>query len=246
MRRPLVGVTADFRTYDNAPYHVVGDKYLRAVWETADCTPLIIPAMAESQEATALLESVDGLMFTGSPSNVHPTRYGHTPSEHYEPYDEARDAMAFRLIDRALEKGVPCLFVCRGFQELNAALGGTLHAKVHEVEGRLDHRMPKHDDPDVRYGLRHGMSFTPGGPFARIAGATEIEVNSLHGQGIDQPAPGLEVEGLAPDGTPEAVSVTGAKAFALGVQWHPEYKPQENDFSTRLFRAFSEAVYGKN
>ncbi len=244
MRRPLVGVTADYRTYDNAPYHVVGDKYLRAVWEAADCTPLVIPAMAESQEEAALLETVDGLMFTGSPSNVHPTRYGHTPSEHYEPYDEARDAMAFRLIDAALEKGLPCLFVCRGFQELNAALGGTLHPRVHEVEGRLDHRMPKHDDPDVRYGLRHGMTFTPGGQFARIAGTTEIEVNSLHGQGIDRPAPGLAVEGHAPDGTPEAVSVTGAKAFALGVQWHPEYKPLENDFSTRLFRAFSQAVYG--
>ena len=244
MKRPLVGVTADFRTYDKAPYHVVGDKYLRAVWEAADCTPLVIPAMAESQEATALLDSVDGLMFTGSPSNVHPTRYGHTPSEHYEPYDEARDAMTFALIERALEMAIPSLFVCRGFQELNAALGGTLHAQVHAVEGRIDHRMPKHDDPDVRYGPRHGMRFTPGGHFAEIAGSTEIEVNSLHGQGIDRPAPGLEVEGLAPDGTPEAVSVTGAKAFALGVQWHPEYKPLENEFSTRLFRAFSEAVYG--
>ena len=246
MKRPLVGVTADYRTYDNSPYHVVGDKYLRAVWEAAGCTPIIIPALAESQEVEDLLDSLDGLVFTGSPSNVHPTLYGHTPSEHYEPYDQARDAMAFQLIETALEKGLPSLFICRGFQELNAALGGTLFARLHEVKGRLDHRMPKHDDPDVRYGLRHAMAFTPGGRFAEIAGATEIEVNSLHGQGIDAPAPGLEIEGHAPDGTMEAVSVKGAKAFALGVQWHPEYKARENDFSSRLFRAFSEAVQGNS
>ena len=244
MRRPLVGITADFRTYDSAPYHVLGDKYARAVWEASGCTPLIIPAMAESQDLNDMLGVLDGLLFTGSPSNVHPSRYGQAAHEKAEPYDEARDAVTFALIDAALERGLPSLYVCRGFQELNAALGGTLHACVHEVEGRMDHRMPKHDDPDVRYGPRHGMTFTAGGQFAAIAGATEIEVNSLHAQGIDRPAPGLEIEGLAPDGTPEAVSVTGAKAFALGVQWHPEYKPLENDFSTRLFRAFAEAVQG--
>jgi putative glutamine amidotransferase len=221
---------------------VVGDKYARAVWEVSACTPMIIPAMAESQQVHDMLDSLDGLMFTGSPSNVHPTRYGQQPHERAEPYDEARDATTFALIDAALEKGLPTLFVCRGFQELNAALGGTLHPRLHEVEGRLDHRMPKHDDPDVRYGLRHAMTFTPGGRFAEIAGATEIQVNSLHGQGIDAPAPGLEMEGHAPDGTPEAVSVKGAKAFALGVQWHPEYKAWENPFSRQLFEAFGAAT----
>lgn len=246
MRRPLVGITADLRTYNNSVMHTVGDKYARAVWEASGCTPIIIPAMAESQEVNDLLDSLDGLLFTGSPSNVHPTRYGEAPSERHEPHDEARDAMTFPLIDAALEKGLPSLFICRGFQELNAALGGTLHARLHEVEGRLDHRMPRVDDMDVRYGPRHAMTFTPGGQFATIAGTTEIQVNSLHGQGIDRPAPGLEIEGVAPDGTPEAVSVTGAKRFALAVQWHPEYKPLENDFSTRLFRAFSEAIRGKD
>lgn len=245
MRRPLVGVTADLRTYNNSRLHVVGDKYARAVWEAAGCTPMIIPALAESQQVHDMLDSLDGLMFTGSPSNVHPTRYGQEPHERFEPYDEARDAMTFRLIDAALEKGLPCLFICRGFQELNAALGGTLHPRLHEVEGRMDHRMRRVDDMDVRYGLRHAMRFAPDGVFAQIAGATEIEVNSLHGQGLDAPAPGLAVEGHAPDGTPEAVSVTGARRLAIGVQWHPEYKPLENDFSTRLFRAFSEAVHGK-
>lgn len=245
MKRPLVGVTADLRTYNKSLMHVVGDKYARAVWEASGCTPIIIPAMAESQEVEDLLDSLDGLLFTGSPSNVHPRRYGQAAHEKAEPYDEARDAVTFPLIDAALEKGLPSLFICRGFQELNAALGGTLHPRLHEVEGRMDHRMPKHDDPDVRYGLRHAMSFTPGGLFAEIAGATEVQVNSLHGQGIDRPAPGLVIEGVAPDGTPEAVSITGAKRLAIGVQWHPEYKPLLNDFSTRLFRAFSEAVYGK-
>lgn len=243
MKRPLVGLTADLRTYNTSRVHAVGDKYARAVWEAAGCTPLIIPAMAESQEVSDMLDSLDGLLFTGSPSNVHPARYG--AEDDCAPYDEARDAVTFALIDAALEKGLPCLFICRGFQELNAALGGTLHPRLHEVEGRMDHRMQRVEDMDVRYGLRHAMNFTPGGIFAKIAGATEIQVNSLHGQGIDKPAPGLVVEGFAPDGTPEAVTVKGAKRLALGVQWHPEYKALENDFSTRLFRAFSEAVRGK-
>jgi len=245
MRRPLVGVTADLRTYNNSLMHTVGDKYARAVWEAAGCTPMIIPAMAESQQVMDMLDSLDGLLFTGSPSNVHPTRYGRDPHERAEPYDEARDAVTFPLIDAALEKGLPSLFICRGFQELNAALGGTLHPRLHEVEGRIDHRMPRVDDMDLRYGLRHAMRFKPDGIFSGIAGSTEIEVNSLHGQGIDEAAPGIEIEGRAPDGTPEAVSVKGAKRFALAVQWHPEYKPLQNDFSTRLFRAFSEAVHGK-
>ena len=154
------GVTADLRTYNNSRLHVVGDKYARAVWEAADCTPMIIPALAESQQVHDMLDSLDGLMFTGSPSNVHPTRYGQEPHERFEPYDEARDAMTFRLIDAALEKGLPCLFICRGFQELNAALGGTLHPRLHEVEGRMDHRMPRVDDMDVRYGLRHAMRYS--------------------------------------------------------------------------------------
>ncbi len=245
MKRPLVGITADLRPARKSLAHMVGDKYIRAVWEAAGCAPVIIPTLAESLDCTDLLDGLDGLVFTGGPSNVHPARYGQAPSERHEPYGEARDALAFRLIDLALEKGLPALFICRGLQELNAALGGSLHARLHEVAGCLDHRMPRHEDLDVCYGLRHGMAFTAGGTFARIAGATEIQVNSLHKQGIDQVAPGLEVEGYAPDGTPEAVTVAGAKAFALGVQWHPEYKPLENDFSTKLFRAFSEAVQGK-
>lgn len=245
MRRPLVGVTADLRSYNNSRLHVVGDKYVRAVWEAAGCTPMIIPAMAESQQVHDMLDSLDGLMFTGSPSNVHPTRYGREPDARYEPYDQARDAMTFRLIDAALEKGLPCLFICRGFQELNAALGGTLHPRLHEIAGRMDHRMPRVDDMDLRYGLRHTMHFTPGSTLAGIAGATEAQVNSLHSQCIDVPAPGLAVEGHALDGTPEVVMVSGARRLALGVQWHPEYKPLENAFSTRLFRAFSEAMHGK-
>ena len=245
MKRPLVGITADLRPAKRSLAHRVGDKYIRAVWEVADCAPVIIPTLAESLETTDLLDGLDGLIFTGGPSNVHPARYGQQPSERHEPYGEERDALAFKLIDKALEKGLPALFICRGLQELNAALGGTLHARLHEVDGCLDHRMPKHEDLDVCYGLRHGMHFTAGGAFARIAGAGEIEVNSLHGQGIDRLAPGLQAEGRAPDGTIEAVTVAGARALALGVQWHPEYKPLENDFSTRLFRAFSEACRGK-
>ena len=242
MSMPLVGVTADWRDVGDMPYHIVGDKYARAVWESARCTPLHIPAMAGSHDPFHLVAALDGIFFTGSPSNVHPSRYGVAPSEAHEPYDPPRDATIFPLIDAALETGLPALFVCRGFQELNVALGGKLHAKVHEVEGRIDHRRPKHDDLDVQYGPNHKVSFVEGGFFADLVGATEITVNSLHNQALDQVADRLIVEAVAPDGTPEAVVVKDAKGFAIGVQWHPEYGPIEKSVSSRIFEAFGDAV----
>lgn len=242
MPMPLVGVTADWRDVGDMPYHIVGDKYARAVWETARCTPLLIPAMADGHDPVHLVDALDGIFFTGSPSNVHPTRYGVTPSPAHEPYDPARDATIFPLIAAALDAGLPALFVCRGFQELNVALGGTLHAKVHEIEGRADHRRPKHDDPAVQYGPNHRVTFTPGGYFANLTGATEATVNSLHNQALDTVSDRLTVEALAPDGTPEAVVVKDAKGFAIGVQWHPEYGPIDPAVSTRIFEAFGDAV----
>ncbi len=238
----LVGVSADCKLVDGQPFHMVGDKYLRAMQEAAGCAPLIIPAMAELLDLPALVERLDGLLLTGSPSNLHPRHYRAEPTPEHEPFDEPRDALTLHLIELALARGLPLLAICRGFQELNAALGGSLHPAVHTLPGRLDHRRPDSPDPDVQYGPRHSVHFVDGGEFRRRFGETEIRVNSLHRQAIDRLAPGLVAEGFAPDGTIEAVSVHNARGFALGVQWHPEYKAVENPYSRRLFEAFGAAV----
>ena len=239
---PLIAVSACLKTVGGHPTHTVGEKYLTAVSVGAGGTPMIVPALGDELDVLAILRRVDGLVLTGSLSNVHPRRYGVEPHAAAEPYDEARDATTFPLIEAALEMGTPLLAICRGFQELNVALGGTLHAEVHAVPGRDDHRAPQIEDPDERYGPRHPVRFLPGGAFERIAEAGEVWVNSLHRQGIDRLAPRLTAEGHAPDGTVEAVQVTDAPAFALGVQWHPEYKAAANPFSMKLYRAFGDAA----
>ncbi|MCA8967626.1 MAG: gamma-glutamyl-gamma-aminobutyrate hydrolase family protein, partial [Planctomycetes bacterium] len=179
---------------------------------------------------------------TGSPSNVHPSRYGVAATPAAEPYDEARDGMTFALMRRAIERGVPLFAICRGFQELNVAWGGTLHARLHEQPGRVDHRMPRSDDADVRYGPAHALHVTAGGLLYGWLGSVQIEVNSLHGQGVDRLGDGLEVEGRAPDGTIEAFSVADSPGFVFAVQWHPEYRALDNAVSRVLFGRFGEAV----
>ncbi|MEX0759275.1 MAG: gamma-glutamyl-gamma-aminobutyrate hydrolase family protein [Tistlia sp.] len=240
--RPLVGLPACVKPLDGQDFHTIGDKYVRAVALASEAIPLVVPALGDLLEARAIVARLDGLVLTGSPSNVHPTRYGQGATPEHEPHDEARDATTLPLIEAALEAGLPLFAICRGHQELNVALGGTLHARVHELPERLDHRRPQHEEMDVQYGRRHTVRLSPGGPLAAIAGSEEIQVNSLHWQAIDRLAPGLTAEGLAPDGTIEAISVTGAAAFALGVQWHPEYKVLEDPVSTALFRAFGAAA----
>lgn len=244
---PLVGVPACVRDVDGQPFHTVGDKYVRAVAVCAGAAPLMIPSLGEDLvDLRRLVRSLDGIMMTGSPSNVHPSHYGQPASVEAEPFDPARDATSLALIRIALAEGVPLLAICRGYQELNVALGGTLHIRVHELPGRMDHRRPQHAELDVQYGPRHPVILRPGGPLAAMAKAASIDgplmVNSLHWQGLDRIADGLTVEAEAEDGTPEAVSVDGARAFALGVQWHPEYKAWENPFSRELFEAFGAAA----
>ncbi|WP_340116326.1 gamma-glutamyl-gamma-aminobutyrate hydrolase family protein [Pelagibius sp. 7325] len=244
---PLVGVPACVRDVDGQPFHTVGDKYVRALAISAGVAPLMIPSLGEDLvDLRRLVRGLDGLMMTGSPSNVHPSHYGQVESAEAEPFDPARDATSLALIRLALEEGVPLLAICRGYQELNVALGGSLHIRVHELPGRMDHRRPQHPELDVQYGPAHPVKLRSGGPLARLAAAAKIEgdlmVNSLHWQGLDRIAKGLTVEAEAEDGTPEAVSVTGARAFALGVQWHPEYKAWESPFSRQLFEAFGQAA----
>jgi putative glutamine amidotransferase len=189
-----------------------------------------------------VLERVDGLLVTGSRSNVHPARYGAAPSEKHEPFDEARDATTLPLIRAAVTMGVPMLAICRGVQELNVALGGDLVAEVHEVPGRMDHRGAASDDSDVRFGLSHEVAFEPGSRLAEVVGAPAIRVNSVHRQALGRLGAALVVEARAPDGTVEAVRVEGARAFACGVQWHPEYWAAGDAPSAAIFRAFGEAA----
>jgi len=238
----LIGLPACIRLIEGLPFHTVGDKYLRAAAEAAGGLPLIIPAFGETLDLPGLVARLDGLLLTGSPSNVHPSHYGVPASPEAEPHDPRRDETTLPLIHAALADGLPLLAICRGMQELNVALGGTLHARVHEQPDRIDHRRPKHEDLDVQYGPRHEARLSAGGQMAALAGTETLMVNSLHWQAIDRMAPGLEVEAVAPDGTIEAVAVTDASAFALGVQWHPEYRVLDDPFSTRLFAAFGAAA----
>jgi putative glutamine amidotransferase len=240
--KPFVGLPAD--TYENHGFlfHSLGDKYVRAVAEVSHCTPLMIPSIIEAMELDALLAPFDGILMTGAVSNVHPPHYGEEPTADHEPYDHARDAMTLKLIRAVIDRGIPLFCICRGFQELNVALGGSLETELQKGDGRLDHRAPKSDDTDVRYGPKHAISITKGGMLERIIGKSETMVNSIHRQGVKKLAAGLNAEAVSPDGIIEAVSVKGAKAFAFGTQWHPEYKAVKNPDSVKLFEAFGDAV----
>lgn len=239
---PLVGLPAD--TYENHGFlfHSLGDKYVRAVAEVADCTPVMIPSMIDALHLDRLLDHFDGILMTGAVSNVHPPHYGEAPTADHEPYDHARDAITLKLIKAVIERGIPLFCICRGFQELNVVMGGSLETELQRGEGRLDHRAPKSEDTDVRYGPRHAIAVTPGGMLERILGKRQTMINSIHRQGIKKLAPGLLVEATAPDGVIEAVSVKGAKSFAFGAQWHAEYKARDNPDSVKLFTAFGDAV----
>jgi putative glutamine amidotransferase len=240
---PLIGIPCCIRSINERLFHTVNERYPNALTDAAGCLPVIIPSIGPKIDCGALLDGLDGLLLTGSPSNVEPSHYGGPPSQEGTLHDPDRDATTLPLIREAVRRDLPVLAICRGIQELNVALGGTLHQRVHEVPGRLNHRSPRGEMPlDQRYGPAHGVVLTQGGLFYRLAGTDELMVNSLHSQGIDQPAPGLIVEAVAPDGQIEAVSMPGAR-FVVGVQWHPEYKPLENPFSRALFSAFSQACH---
>jgi putative glutamine amidotransferase len=239
---PIVGVPACMRKVKERVIHSVSDKYPSALIDAAGCLPILIPAVGSKLDLRGVLDRLDGLLLTGSPSNVHPSHYGGTASHPETLHDRERDATTLPLIREAIRRDLPILAICRGIQELNVALGGTLHQRVHELPGRLNHRSNK-DSPDGPYGPAHSVRLAPGGFLAQLAGTAEVVVNSLHSQGIDRPAPKLRVEAVAPDGQIEAVSLAGAR-FVVGVQWHPEYKVIENSLSRALFSAFARACAG--
>jgi len=240
--RPLIGIPADRRMVGAHPYHMVGEKYARAVLDAAQGAPLLIPPLAEELELDELLERLDGLLFTGSPSNVEPQHYQGPPSEPGTLHDPARDATTLPLIRRAVEHGVPVFGICRGFQEMNVAFGGTLHQKLHEVPGYLDHRDDETQPLEVQYGPAHEVRLEPGGMLRALAASDRISVNSLHSQGIERLGEPLAVEARAPDGVIEAFRVSAARSFAVAVQWHPEWRVMTNPFSRALFAAFGQAA----
>lgn len=240
---PVIGVSACLKQGENAPFHSVMDRYVEAVRVGAGALPVILPALGTIEALDALLARLDGVLLTGSPSNVCPSHYGGPPPRPGNLADPRRDATTLPLIRRAIARGVPLFAICRGIQELNVALGGSLHQHLHEVPGRADHRSDKSRPWAERYAPRQEVRVQPGGVLERLLdGADLLLVNSLHAQGIDRLAPGLRVEALAPDGTIEAVSVIGAATFALGVQWHPEWNVAHDPISRRLFAAFGAAA----
>jgi putative glutamine amidotransferase len=239
--RPIIGVPACRKPIDIHPFHVVGEKYLHAIIDGADGLPLMIPVMAEHIHIDELLQQVDGVFLTGSLSNVEPHHYDGTPSEPGTLHDPHRDATTLPLAREVLKAGVPLMAVCRGFQELVVALGGTLHQKVHEVEGYHDHRENPEDPIDVMYGPSHPVDLIEGGMLHTMSGTPRVMVNSLHSQGVARLPDGVTVEAIADDGLIEAFTVDEAPGFALGVQWHPEWRVAENELSLAMFKAFGAA-----
>jgi putative glutamine amidotransferase len=252
MRKPVVGVIGNpHRVESRFTAQVVGERNLRAVAEVAGALPVMFAGEPDITDIDTLLEVVDGVLLTGARANVHPARFRAEPHAGYEPYDERRDALALTLIEVCVARGVPVFGVCRGFQEMNVAFGGSLHHEIRDLPGRMNHRMPRletgeiHPDPAVIFAERHDVKLVPGGAFARILGTETIRVNSLHGQGILEPGKRVVVEGVAEDGTIEAIRIADAPGFALGVQWHAEYDPQSNAINRALFQAFGEALRGR-
>jgi len=239
MRRPIVLVPACSHQIGSHPYYAAQNKYVDAVVVGARCQPLLVPPLGEDTDIESLLAMADGVMLTGASSNVHSSHYGQELRDPALRLDPARDATTLPLIRAVVERGVPLFAICRGFQEVNVALGGTLLQAVHEVEGMFDHREDKSQPLDVQYGPAHRVALEKGGRLQHILdGETVIQVNSLHGQGLDQPAPGLQVEARSDDGLVEAYSIASAPGFTLAVQWHPEWRVAENPVSMKMFSAF--------
>jgi putative glutamine amidotransferase len=248
-KRPVVGVIGSAHLAEGKfAAQRVGERILRAAADTAGALPLIFAGTPEITDVGALLDTVDGILLTGARANVHPSHFGAEAHPSYEPYDQPRDALAFKVIEAAVTRGVPLFGICRGFQEINVAYGGSLHPEIRDLPGRINHRALRlangeiNPDPKVIYAERHTVRLAPGGVFAKLLGAESIRVNSLHGQGILEPGKRIVVEGVAEDGTIEAIRIDGAPGFALGVQWHAEYVADPNPVNRSLFEAFGKAL----
>ena len=223
-----------------SPFYVLGEKYAISLKQVAAAEPVLFPA-AKADALPAMLSMVHGVLLTGSPANVHPSHFGEDVTDPRLPLDPHRDDLTLPLVRACVEHGVPLLGICRGFQEINVALGGSLHQQVHDVDGMADHRENKELAFDEQYGLSHEVHVVPGTPFAQWAGGPTARVNSLHGQGVNRLADGLTAMAHAPDGLVEAFGVTGAQSFAYAVQWHPEWRTDQHPFYREILGAFGQA-----
>ncbi|MEM9968894.1 MAG: gamma-glutamyl-gamma-aminobutyrate hydrolase family protein [Pseudomonadota bacterium] len=244
MARPVVGIIGNaYMLNDQYPVHAGGQMNSDAVGQVADCVPMIIPCDPRNLSVAELLQTCDGFLLTGGRPNVHPDEYGESATEAHGEFDRERDAITLPLIRACVERGQPFFGVCRGFQEVNVAMGGTLHPEIRELPGRMNHRMPPDGSIEEKFELRHDVTFVEGGVFHELMGDLTVRTNTLHGQGIKEPGRRIVIDGYADDGTPEAIYVDGAPGFTLSVQWHPEWNAAEDTVSRRLFEAFGAATH---
>ncbi len=243
MPRPVVGIiTNSHLINDEYPAHAGGEMNSTAVAEVAGALPLLVPADPALVPLDDLLATCDGFLLTGGRPNVHPEEYGEQETAAHGAFDRARDALTLPLVRACVARGQPIFGICRGFQEVNVAMGGTLHPEIRDLPGRMNHRMPPDGSLADKFALRHPVRFAPGGVFHRLLGADAVVTNTLHGQGIAQPGPRIVVDGWADDGTAEAIHVRDAPGFTLSVQWHPEWNAASDPVSRPLFEAFGRAV----
>ncbi|MGR3271294.1 gamma-glutamyl-gamma-aminobutyrate hydrolase family protein [Thalassococcus profundi] len=243
MTRPIVGIIGNQHLInDQYPAHAGGTMNSEAVASVSGCMPLLIPADPRFVSVAELLETCDGFLLTGGRPNVHPEEYGEEVTAAHGEFDRARDAIALPLVRACVERGQPVFGICRGFQEVNVAMGGTLYPEIRDLPGRMNHRMPPYGTLSEKFALRHTVRFSEDGPFRALLGASEVMTNTLHGQGIKTPGRRIVIDGHAPDGTPEATYIEGAPGFSLAVQWHPEWDAANDPVSRPLFTAFGDAV----
>ena len=242
-RRPVVGIIGNSHLInDTYSVHAAGKMNVQAVSEVVGAVPLIVPADPAAMSISDLMQSCDGFLLTGGRPNVHPSEYGEAETPAHGAFDRDRDALVLPLVRACVEAGQPFLGICRGFQEVNVAMGGSLHPEIREIPGRMNHRMPPDGSLEEKFALRHDVRLTEGGVFHRVFGAATVRTNTLHGQGITRPGARIVIDGYAEDGTPEAIYVKDAPGFTLSVQWHPEWDAANDPVSRPLFMAFGEAL----
>lgn len=242
MKRPVVGIISNSYELDGGyPVHATGQMNMHALRHVSGALPLVFPSDPEVVDIVDLMATCDGFLFTGGRPNVHPEEYGEVATDAHGAFDRRRDRVAIDLIRACVAVGQPVLGICRGFQEMNVAMGGSLYPEIRDLPGRDNHRMPPDGTLEEKFALRHHVTLTPDGPFHRLFGDTKVLTNTLHGQGIKVPGQDVVVDGHAPDGTPEAIYIEGALGFALAVQWHPEWNAVEDPVSRALFGGFGAA-----
>ena len=243
MSRPVIGIIGNSHLVnDQYPTHAAGTMNSQAVAEVCEALPLIVPSDPSMVDIADLMEVCDGFLMTGGRPNVHPEEYGEAETEAHGTFDRARDQLVLPLLRACAERGQPFFGICRGFQEVNVAFGGSLYPEIRDLPGRDNHRMPTDGTLEDKFTNTHAVRFTQDGPFHRLLGGCEVVTNSLHGQGIKAAGPGVVVDGHAPDGTPEAIYLEGAPGFTLSVQWHPEWRAAQDGVSRPLFEAFGAAA----